>query len=36
MTNIDNFFEEDELLQHYKFFNNMLPTKHDCLLNVVS
>ena len=36
MTNIDNFFKEDELFQHYEFRNNMLPTKHDCLLYVVS
>ena len=36
MANIDNFFKEDELLQHYEFRNNKLPIKHDCLLCVVS
>ena len=34
MTNIDNFFEEVELLQYE--FRNMLPTNHDCLLYAVS
>lgn len=36
MTNIDNFFGQDELLEEFEFRKDMLPTKHEVLLYVVS
>ena len=36
MTTVDTFFTDEELQGHFQLRNDLLPTKTDCLLYVVS